>query len=711
MKRILLLLLFISSLGFSQSSGITYQAVIYNPNGEELPGIDNPYAPLTNQDVCLQFGIVDADGNVEYQEEVQVTTDAFGMVNLLIGTNSQTGGYAADFAGVEWSADAKFLKVDLDIKGNCTDFEELSYQPFTYVPFAYYSPASDVPGPEGPQGPAGANGQDGNDGQDGATGPAGSTGQAGPAGPNGQDGAVGATGPTGPSGPAGPQGDQGPQGEQGPAGDDGEAGIKTLINTSDEAAGDNCANGGVKIEVGEDANADGILDTDEVDDSLTRYICNGLDGQDGSDGQDGAAGPQGVAGVNGSSGIDLGNVEGSLKFKRIETYTEFDLTVPTGEIYLLKSIYRLSSNSINPAFRVEINGNSTIHSAKYDKFDGNTSSIRPNYMSPNIYLAPNTRIYDAVGELFSEDSIEGVFTFFVYEYPNNFDVLNLTAYDIQNGSDFTIPQGKLANIYQVTQGHNYSDDPIYNSLYFSDNVPGSGVTNTPIQWGNQYDDSLTFQLNAFLPSNWSISSGDSPVGHFYTLFIYDESIIVNDENPPSDLQVCDFWGGGIVFYIAQIGDPIYVEGEIHGLIAPPYWTKKGFGSYSYNALSLTFVGNYTNVEYYQNNAVNQIGGGEINNLIYQSIFSASSYDNTPFGFCENLVLNGFSDWYFPCLSELSLYFSLNTYCPEIGDEFIKGYFQHSGYYFSAFDGIIPSYATYNTNCCSDQTRLVPIRKF
>ena len=59
-------------------------------------GVDNPYAPLTNQDICLQFGIVDADGNQEYQEEVQVTTDTFGMVNLLIGTNTQTGGYAAD---------------------------------------------------------------------------------------------------------------------------------------------------------------------------------------------------------------------------------------------------------------------------------------------------------------------------------------------------------------------------------------------------------------------------------------------------------------------------------------------------------------------------------------------------------------------------------------------------------------------------------------
>ena len=150
MKNLLYTLLLFSSLAFAQSSGITYQAVIYNPAGEELPGVDNPYAPLTNQDVCLQFGIVDADGNLEYQEQVQVTTDPFGMVNLLIGTNTQTGGYAADFAGIQWTADAKFLVVDLDIKGTCNNFEELSNQPFTYVPFAYYSPASDVPGPEGP---------------------------------------------------------------------------------------------------------------------------------------------------------------------------------------------------------------------------------------------------------------------------------------------------------------------------------------------------------------------------------------------------------------------------------------------------------------------------------------------------------------------------------------------------------------------------------
>ena len=76
---------------------------------------------------------------------------------------------------------------------------------------------------------------------------------------------------------------QGPQGEQGLPGDTGDAGtgISSLINTSDEPAGDNCENGGIKIEVGLDENGNGVLDAEEVVESQTRYICNGNDGQDG----------------------------------------------------------------------------------------------------------------------------------------------------------------------------------------------------------------------------------------------------------------------------------------------------------------------------------------------------------------------------------------------------------------------------------------------
>ncbi len=255
MKKILILFLLVTNYCFSQNSGITYQAVVYNPNGEELPGVDNPYAPLTNRNICLQFGIIDNTGALEYQEQVQVTTDNFGMVNLLIGTSTQTGGYSSGFNGIEWSADAKFLKVDLDIKGSCSNFEELSNQPFTYVPFAYYSPASDIPGPQGPQGETGPQGE---------------------AGAVGAVGAVGAQGPQGIQGSTGFQGSPGPQGIPGVPGDDGQAGLKSLINTTEEPVGPNCDNGGFKIEVGIDTNNNNILDPDEIDDSQTRYVCDGI---------------------------------------------------------------------------------------------------------------------------------------------------------------------------------------------------------------------------------------------------------------------------------------------------------------------------------------------------------------------------------------------------------------------------------------------------
>ena len=195
--------------GLSASLGTTLYGTVNFGEDKKIQSIRHTLRPsisYSNRPSFEQYYdtyIVDADGNLEYQEQVQVTTDAFGMVNLLIGTNTQTGGYASDFVGVQWTADAKFLVVDLDIKGACSDFEELSNQPFTYVPFAYYSPASDVPGPEGPQGPPGPAG---------AQGP---QGEPGPAGADGQDGAVGATGPTGPSGPAGPQGPQGIAGTDG----------------------------------------------------------------------------------------------------------------------------------------------------------------------------------------------------------------------------------------------------------------------------------------------------------------------------------------------------------------------------------------------------------------------------------------------------------------------------------------------------------------
>jgi hypothetical protein len=138
MKKItLLLLLFVSSAFYAQSTGISYQAIIYNPNGEVIPGYNNSNSPLANKDICLQFTIVDSANLTEYQEKITVRTDEFGMVNTVIGTGTRTGGYATSFGNINWSFPNKSMKVGLDSFGLCTNFIEISNQFFTAVPYSF----------------------------------------------------------------------------------------------------------------------------------------------------------------------------------------------------------------------------------------------------------------------------------------------------------------------------------------------------------------------------------------------------------------------------------------------------------------------------------------------------------------------------------------------------------------------------------------------
>ena len=308
MKKIYLLaLVLFSSLIYSQTKGITYQAVILNPEGEHIPGYNNERAPLTNTAICLRFSIY--KGTVlEYQESKNTTTDEFGMVNVIIGSGVYIGGTSTTLAGVDWDGNAKNLVVEVDVKGTCSNFIEISDQPFTYVPYAFYAENSGTPGPAGPQGPAGPTGATGAQGPQGVAGAQGVAGSQGPAGPQGVAGANGASGIQGTNGLSAYQvavangfngteiqwltslvGSQGLQGVTGIAGQDGK---NALINTTLEPSGTNCPNGGTKIEVGLDDNSNGVLDNSEINASQTKYVCNG---------NQGVAGPQGPAGTSSTS--------------------------------------------------------------------------------------------------------------------------------------------------------------------------------------------------------------------------------------------------------------------------------------------------------------------------------------------------------------------------------------------------------------------------
>ena len=136
-KIILLIVLFLAAKSYSQTNGINYQAVILNPSGEQLPGVNNTNSPMVDKNICMQFQFLDEFSRLEYQEAIQVTTDQFGMVNLIIGTGNRTGGYAASFSSIVWNDLKKSLVVSIDTNGNCSSFTIISNQPFTAVPFAF----------------------------------------------------------------------------------------------------------------------------------------------------------------------------------------------------------------------------------------------------------------------------------------------------------------------------------------------------------------------------------------------------------------------------------------------------------------------------------------------------------------------------------------------------------------------------------------------
>jgi len=138
MKQIyLLLVLLASTIGYSQTNGISYQALILNPNPKMMPGVNEPNTALANQAICLQFVILDEEKQVEYQETLTTNTDELGMVNVIIGSGSQTGGYAIDFKSVSWNAATKNLKVSINTTGSCGSFAAISDQVFNAVPFAF----------------------------------------------------------------------------------------------------------------------------------------------------------------------------------------------------------------------------------------------------------------------------------------------------------------------------------------------------------------------------------------------------------------------------------------------------------------------------------------------------------------------------------------------------------------------------------------------
>jgi hypothetical protein len=127
MKNLLLLFALVIGCIESQAQSprkFNYQAVVRNNSG----------AIVANQAVSIRFSIHDASatGIVQYSERHAATTNAFGLVNLQVGTGTNATGV---FADITWSTSAKFLQVEADITGG-TGFTTLATMELISVPYA-----------------------------------------------------------------------------------------------------------------------------------------------------------------------------------------------------------------------------------------------------------------------------------------------------------------------------------------------------------------------------------------------------------------------------------------------------------------------------------------------------------------------------------------------------------------------------------------------
>jgi len=132
MKKITTLLLIIVTISsiFAQSpNSFKYQTVVRDAAGEVLP----------NQDISFQISILQgsATGSSVYSETHLVTTNDFGLVNLIIGGGSTSD----DFSTIDWGNGPFFIKIELDENGG-TAYSEMGTSQLLSVPYAMY--ANDV---------------------------------------------------------------------------------------------------------------------------------------------------------------------------------------------------------------------------------------------------------------------------------------------------------------------------------------------------------------------------------------------------------------------------------------------------------------------------------------------------------------------------------------------------------------------------------------
>ncbi len=133
MKKLLTLLIFgLSITAFAQSpDAFNYQAVVRDAGGNIL----------TNQNVGFRIAILQGSqtGTIVYQESHALTTNGFGLANMVVGTGTVLNG---NFSTIDWSNGPYFVQTAIDPAGG-TSYAVMGTAQLVSVPYALH--AGNVP--------------------------------------------------------------------------------------------------------------------------------------------------------------------------------------------------------------------------------------------------------------------------------------------------------------------------------------------------------------------------------------------------------------------------------------------------------------------------------------------------------------------------------------------------------------------------------------